>query len=54
MVYPLILGDKKTGVTLMQMVEKMDAGPIIDQVEYDIQPQDRRPDLEKKTDQSGI
>ena len=38
--YPLLLGDKKTGVSLIQMDEELDSGPIIDQEEYCIQPTD--------------
>ncbi len=33
---PLLNGDKETGVTLMEMGEKLDAGPIISQVKIDI------------------
>lgn len=51
--YPLFNGDTKTGVTLMQMDEKMDHGPIIDQVQYSILPFDRRPDLETKLTRLG-
>ena len=46
--YPLILGDKKTGVTIIKMDEKIDHGPIIAQEEIEILPDDKRPDLEKK------
>lgn len=46
--YPLIFGDKKTGVTIFQMDEKIDHGPIISQEEISILPNDRRPDLEIK------
>ncbi|MBU2103388.1 MAG: methionyl-tRNA formyltransferase, partial [Candidatus Omnitrophica bacterium] len=46
--YPLILGDKKTGVSLMLMDEKMDHGPIIAQEEMEIKPNDTRPNLENK------
>jgi methionyl-tRNA formyltransferase len=46
--YPLILGDKKTGVTIIKMDEKMDHGPIVAQEEMPILPADRRPDLEIK------
>lgn len=46
--YPLMLGDKKTGVTLMQMDEVLDHGPIIAQEELTIQPDGRRPDLTTK------
>lgn len=33
---PLLNGDKETGVTLMEMGEKLDAGPIIAQLRVDI------------------
>lgn len=46
--YPLILGNKKTGVSLIQMDEKMDHGPILAQEELEINPEDTRPDLENK------
>jgi methionyl-tRNA formyltransferase len=45
---PLIVGDKKTGVTLIQLDDKVDHGPIIAQEELFINPKDRRPDLEIK------
>lgn len=46
--YPLIFGEKKTGVTIFQMDEKIDHGPIISQEELEISNTDRRPDLEIK------
>ena len=46
--YPLILGDKKTGVTLIKLDEKIDHGPIIAQDKIKINSTDRRPDLEIK------
>lgn len=46
--YPLMFGDEKTGVTLIQLDEKIDHGPIIAQEEMTIDPNDRRPDLEIK------
>jgi methionyl-tRNA formyltransferase len=51
--YPLINGDVKTGVTLIRMDEQIDHGPIIDQVECDILPDERRPELEKKLTNLG-
>src|SRR3989338_3092980 len=53
MAYPLIMGDEKTGVTLMQMDEQMDHGPIIAQEKYEILPADKRPDLEIKLTELG-
>lgn len=46
--YPLMSGDTKTGVTIFQMDEKIDHGPIVVQKEMNIAPDDRRPQLEKK------
>lgn len=46
--FPLIVGDKKTGVTLIQLDDQIDHGPIIAQEEMKINPNDRRPDLEIK------
>ena len=43
--YPLILGDRETGVTLMKMDEKMDHGPTIAQTKAPISPDELRPDL---------
>ena len=54
MAYPLIIGDDKTGVTLIQMDEQMDHGPIIAQEEYKILPTDKRPDLETKLTNLGF
>ena len=44
--YALINGDKTTGVTVLQMDEKLDHGPIIAQEETEILPDERRPALE--------
>ncbi|OFI50004.1 methionyl-tRNA formyltransferase [Floricoccus tropicus] len=38
--YSIINGDDKTGVTIMEMVKKMDAGNIISQVEVEITEED--------------
>jgi len=46
--YSLLLGDKKAGVTIFQMDEKIDHGPIIAQEEMKISPTDKRSDLETK------
>ncbi len=46
--YPLIFGEKETGVTLIKMDEKMDHGPIIVQEKIQISSTDKRPDLEIK------
>lgn len=52
--YPLLNGDTTTGVTLMQMDEKMDHGAIIAQEKYEIAPNDRRPDLERELTKMGF
>ena len=44
--YPLLCGDKETGVTLMLMDEKLDHGPIIAQQKVEIQENAKRSDLE--------
>ncbi len=38
--YPLLMSDKRTGVSLIEMDERMDHGKIIDQEEYSIVPED--------------
>ncbi len=52
--YPLLNDDKTTGVTLMQMDEKMDHGAIIAQEEYEIGPDEKRPDLERELTKMGF
>ena len=51
--YPLFLGETKTGVSLMEMDERMDTGPIIDQEEYSIQPTDTQETLKNKLSDIG-
>lgn len=46
--YPLILGEKKTGITIFKMDEKIDHGPIIAQKSLTIKNDDYRTDLERK------
>jgi methionyl-tRNA formyltransferase len=46
--YPIIFGDKETGVSIIQLDEKMDHGPIIAQEKIEIPPDTRRPDMEIK------
>ncbi len=53
MAYPLLLGDKTTGITLMKMGELMDHGPIIDQESLPIDNNDYRSDLETKLTDLG-
>lgn len=47
-VYPLMLGETKTGVTLMQMDSLMDHGPIIEQAEVAIDPIESKESLTTK------
>jgi len=51
--YPLFLGDKKTGVSLISMDEHLDHGPIIAQEEYIIQQNDTRNSLENRLSKIG-
>jgi len=52
--YPLIFGEKETGVTIIKMDEKIDHGPIIAQEKLKIEESNRRPDLEKKLTDLGF
>lgn len=52
-VYSLLLGDKKTGVSLMEMDSRMDHGKIIEQEEYIIQPTDTQDTLKKSLSDIG-
>lgn len=52
--YPILLGDKQTGVTLFVMDEKMDHGPIISQEKIVINPNNMRFDMEKKLTTLGF
>ena len=52
--YPLLNGDTTTGVTLMQMDEKMDHGAIIAQEKYEIGADEKRPDLERELTKMGF
>ncbi len=54
MAYPLMLGDTQTGVTLMQMDELVDHGPIIAQEKIAIRSDDKRSDLEVKLTDLGF
>jgi len=47
--YPIALGEKTTGVTLIQMDKEMDHGAIIDQVDLSIDQSTTRTDIEDKT-----
>ncbi|MEN9328276.1 MAG: hypothetical protein RI947_1084 [Candidatus Parcubacteria bacterium] len=52
--YPLLLGESHTGVSLMQMDELLDHGPILTTAQYTIQPTDTHHDLEKKLTDIGF
>jgi len=47
-IYPLLLGENATGVTLMQMNENLDEGDVLLQDTIEILPHERRPELEEK------
>lgn len=51
--YPLLLGDIKTGVSLMEMDSRMDHGQIIEQEEYLIQISDTQETLKKSLSDIG-
>jgi methionyl-tRNA formyltransferase len=51
--FSLINGEQKTGVTLMQMDEELDHGPIIDQQKLIIAANSKRPDLENQLTDLG-
>lgn len=52
--YPLLLGETHTGVSLMQMDELLDHGPILKTVPYTIQPTDTHHDLERHLTDLGF
>ncbi len=51
--YSILQGKEKTGITIMYMVEKLDAGDIISQVEVDIQERDHVGTLHDKLSVAG-
>ena len=51
--YSIIQGEEKTGVTIMYMVEKLDAGDILTQVEVDILEKDHVGTLHDKLSVAG-
>lgn len=51
--YALFNGETKTGITLMEMVYKMDAGDMIEQVIVDIDPKDNYGSLSAKLSIAG-
>ncbi len=46
--YPLLLGESETGISIIQLDNKLDHGPIITQEKIFIEITDKRPDLERK------
>lgn len=44
----IVNGENQTGVTIIQMDEKMDHGPILSQAEIEISPNETYPELSKK------
>ncbi|SDM02774.1 methionyl-tRNA formyltransferase [Bacillus sp. OK048] len=51
--YALIQGKKKTGITIMYMVEKLDAGDILTRVEVEITEEDNVGTLHSKLSEAG-
>lgn len=51
--YSLLLGDLLTGVSLIEIDEKLDHGPLIDQESYEIQDTDTRTSLENRLSEIG-
>jgi methionyl-tRNA formyltransferase len=49
----ILAGDKKTGVTIMELSEKMDAGNIVAQKEFLLSGGETTPELQNKTAQMG-
>jgi methionyl-tRNA formyltransferase len=49
----ILAGDNATGVTIMEMVRKLDAGPIVSQVEVPITPLDTTATLESRLAAAG-
>ena len=49
----LLAGDKVSGVTIMQMDEGLDTGPILDKQTVEVSPNDNRMDLEEKLKIAG-
>ncbi|MGE3076207.1 MAG: methionyl-tRNA formyltransferase [Dehalococcoidia bacterium] len=49
----ILAGDAKTGVSIMELVRKMDAGPVISRVEVLIDPEDTAAGLEPRLAETG-
>lgn len=52
--YSILQGKKKTGITIMYMAEKLDAGDILTQVEVEIEERDTVGLLHDKLSQAGV
>lgn len=48
MAYPLMLGDEETGISIIQLDDKLDHGPVITQEKTPIFNDEKRSDLEKR------
>lgn len=51
--WAIIRGHERSGVTIMRMVEELDAGPILHQIEVDITPETTAGDLFARTSELG-
>ncbi len=51
--WAVIRGHERSGVTIMRMVEELDAGPILHQIEVDITPETTAGDLFARTSELG-
>ncbi len=49
----IIAGDKKTGITIMQIIQKLDAGDMLHKEEYDIKAHDTAGELHDKLAELG-
>lgn len=52
--WAVLEGEKETGATLHQMVEKADAGPIVDQEKVPIGPDDTAFDVQKRVTEAAV
>jgi len=50
---PILMGERQTGVTIMQLVKEMDAGPIYDQQIVSLNGNETKQDLANRLDQLG-
>ena len=52
--HSLMNGDKETGISIIQLIEKLDAGPIINQKKVDIEDDCNKNELSQKLTEVGI